>query len=283
MGIDQLLKIELLCLKQFYYFSRRHRRYFLIFLGMYLSSLFCWKRTRLLRAGYCFIQLLDDILDGDRAIDVGPGVYAESILKEIVQETFSKSSDASTLIGFVFEGAKRRPDFPTIKHKFAALVSILIDDYIRRTRRRTDLAVHLAEHHRQTFKLSMDITLAFLDSRVNSADCPEIVDSLVWCSVMRDLRDDLKSGIINIPRDIYQVPSHQLSSEEIETILQEPNVQTWIRCEFASLASNMQAIEPKLHTLKDNIGKKAVKIFWKSIKSYVPKFERQNRALLSSV
>ncbi len=276
-----LLKIEYLCLKQFYFFSRRHRRYFFLFIGMYLTSIFRWKSSRLLRAGYCFIQLLDDILDGDRLIDDDPSAFADRILSEILAEQFGKSSEASMLIGFVLTEAQVRHDYMKIKEKFAALVIVLKDDYVRRINRRSDLACTLKQHHRLTFQLSMDITLAFLDSEVTSEDCPEIVESLVWCSVMRDLRDDLSVGIINIPKDVYTVSSKPLTSSDIDAILNERAVQKWIRAEFKLQSHNMAAIGAILPHLKDNIGKQAVKIFWKSIKSYVPKFEKQNIRVLS--
>ena len=250
---------------------------------MYINSLFRWQKMRLLRAGYCFIQLLDDILDGDRRIDKDPGAYADELVNEMTRESFSKSSDASMLIGFVLTEVRRRADYEGIKQKFIALVIILKDDYHRRIGRRSDESAKLAEHHWQTFQLSLDITLAFLGSKVTSTDCPEIINSLVWCSTMRDLRDDLAVGIINIPKDVHTVPSRALSQKEIEVILNEDSVQTWIREEFKVQAINMQAIGPMLPHLKDNIGRQTIKIFWKSIRSYVPKFEKQNRALLSNI
>jgi hypothetical protein len=248
---------------------------------MYFSSLLRWRKSRLLRAGYCFIQLIDDILDGDRSINEDPGSYADKIVGEMMEERFSRTTDASMLIGFVFLEARQRHDFQAIKTNFIQLVSILKDDYIRRVTRKTSCATELTEHHRKTFRLSMDITLAFLDSKVTSSDCPEIVDSLVWCSVMRDLKEDLAAGIINIPREVFETPRERLTVKNIETILNEEAVQTWIRQEFTTQTTNMKAIEPRLPLLKDNIGRQAIKIFWKSIQSYVPKYEKQNKELLS--
>jgi hypothetical protein len=248
---------------------------------MYFSSLLRWRKSRLVRAGYCFIQLIDDVLDGDRSINEDPGTYADCIIGEMLEERFSKKTDASMLIGFVFNEAKQRPDFQAIKTNFIQLVSILKDDYLRRINHKTSSATELTEHHRKTFQLSMDITLAFLDSKVTSSDCPEIVDSLVWCSVMRDLKEDLAAGIINIPKEVFETPREKLTSNNIEAILKKEAVQTWIRKEFATQTTNMRAIEPKLPHLKDNIGRQAIKIFWKSIQSYVPKYEKQNKELLS--
>ncbi len=277
-----MLKIEYLCLKQFYYFSRRHRRYFIIFLSMYISSLFRWRKLRLLRAGYCFIQLLDDILDGDRHIHLDPRVFANEIADEIRHESFSKSTDASILCDFVISTAKARSDYLSIKQWLLSLVNVLVNDYDRRINRRSDLASVLSQHHKQTFQLSMDITLAFLDSKVRSFDCPEIIESLVWCSVMRDLRDDLTMGIINIPKDVFEVPNTLLSADEIGVIISSKAAQAWMRAEFDMQTANMKAIGPKLPYMKDNIGRQIIKIFWKSIKSYVPKYEKQHRAILSS-
>src|SRR5262249_3228026 len=58
--------IEWLCVRECLRFSRRHPRYLLIFLILYWHSLWHWRKTHAVRCGFCFLQLYDDIMDGDR-------------------------------------------------------------------------------------------------------------------------------------------------------------------------------------------------------------------------
>ena len=49
-------------------FARRHPRYALISLILYSQYLLHRQRSKLMIAGYCFLQAYDDIMDGDRAL-----------------------------------------------------------------------------------------------------------------------------------------------------------------------------------------------------------------------
>lgn len=271
---------EVICLKQFCFFCRRHRRYVLIFLVMYSGCLFRWRKTRSIRTGYCFVQLVDDILDGDRHFDSDLGIFVESLIEELKTERFSHANDASTLAAFFYRAISARTDATIIKKKLIELVEILKFDYERRVNCRSLPRSTLEIQHRRTFELSLDITLALVDSKTRTEQCPGIVSSLAWCSVMRDLREDLSAGIINIPQEVLSLPGRALTAAKIDSILNHQAVRQWIRSEFLRGQENLETARESIERLNDKSGKRIMNLFWKSIKAYVPKYEKQNSKIL---
>jgi hypothetical protein len=86
----------------------------------------------------------------------------------------------------------------------------------------------LAEHHRKTFRLSLDLTLIAAGSNLRAEDAPELVEALSWCSPVRDLREDLAKGLINIPAEVLAgVPG----IEETNALLASEPVRAWLRAE----------------------------------------------------
>ena len=272
---------ETICLKQFFYFCQRHRRYAMIFLVMYATSLCRWRKTRPIRTAYCFVQLMDDIVDGDRHFDGDPGFFVESIIEELRNGEFSHENDASKLGAQLCQGISSRPDASTLNKKLIGLLEILKFDFERRINRLTLPRSTLDRHHRMTFELSLDITLALADSGIRARHIPGLVKSLVWCSVMRDLREDLSAGIINIPQEVLMLPGHALKRADIDSVLNHEGVRQWIRSEYSVGQENLQAAKEDIDRIDERTGKRIATIFMKSISAYVPKYERCNRSILS--
>ena len=98
---------------------------------------------------------------------------------------------------------------------------------------------------------------------------------------MRDLREDLSAGIINIPQEVLSLPGRALTAADIDSILNHQAVRQWIRSEFLCGQENLQTAKESIERLDEKSGKRIITIFWKSIKAYVPKYERQNLKILS--
>src|SRR6185295_3228886 len=84
-GVD----VDLLCLRNFQRFSRRHRRYLAISILVIASGIPHWRRQRLARAGFAFLQSMDDILDGDRVIDREPLEVADEMIAGLQSGRFA--------------------------------------------------------------------------------------------------------------------------------------------------------------------------------------------------
>ncbi len=61
-------------------FIRRNRRYLLITLAVLAAGIPHWRRQRLVRTGFAFLQAVDDILDGDRASEREPLEVADELI-----------------------------------------------------------------------------------------------------------------------------------------------------------------------------------------------------------
>ena len=210
-------------------FARRHRRYALISLILALYRIRRPKRGGLMVAGYCFLQAFDDLMDGDRTlppkacgngVSASPVAEADRLISEWQRGVFDTHDHYSRLAA-CFRGrlnAVLPPD--TAREAVFQTASLL--HTMRRDRLRADAAeiwpaAALAAHHRATFADSLDLLFAAAgaSSRSRSRDLPELADALAWCSVMRDLRQDLAAGIVNIPAEILNrndKPSERPSS-----------------------------------------------------------------------
>jgi membrane-associated phospholipid phosphatase len=173
--------VELCCLAQCARFSRRHIRYFVIFLAIYGPSLLHWRRYRAVRTGFCAAQWIDDVLDGDRPTDREP--------LEVVDELLT-----SRLVRAFFAEIR-----PAARAEFLALVDCMRIDRLRVRDRETWTAEQLDAHHRRTFTLSVNLMLHTTGCTARASEVPALLDALAWCSVFRDLNDDLRKGLNNIP------------------------------------------------------------------------------------
>ncbi|MCB1044672.1 MAG: phosphatase PAP2 family protein [Acidobacteria bacterium] len=195
------LRAEMVCHRAQARFARRHRRYAFIWLVLTLQSLISWKGSRLARYGYCCIQWVDDLVDGDWPA-VNPLDVVMSLEKQWGSGTF-ENDNLSFLASMVYQACEMldRPD--EARASFGSLIYTMSRDYHRRVNRQTWDLEDLASHVTTTFSLSLELLLIFSGCQSRSADWSDLVTALGWCSVARDLEDDLHQGLINIPRSVW--------------------------------------------------------------------------------
>ena len=191
MSMRESIWVELCCLAQCARFSRRHIRYFVIFLAIYLPSLLHWRRYRAVRMGFCTAQWIDDLLDGDRPSEREP--------LEIIDELLAGTSThpLARLLRALFADLT-----PEARQEFIALVRCMRADRVRVLGRELWTAEELDAHHQRTFSLSVNLMLATSACTARAEQVPSLIDAFAWCSVFRDLDDDLTKGLINIPRGV---------------------------------------------------------------------------------
>jgi membrane-associated phospholipid phosphatase len=185
--------VELLCLRECVRFSRRHLRYFVIFVMIYTPSCLHWRRYRAVRAGYCAAQWIDDLLDGDRPSSREPLELVDDLVVEMTHNTFSPQP-LSRLVAALFAEL----DEPA-RREFIQLVLTMRRDRVRVLRAEVWEEDALDAHHRVTFSLSVNLLLATTRCHARAEQVPSLVEALAWCSVFRDLDDDLRKGLVNIP------------------------------------------------------------------------------------
>ncbi|MEQ1567459.1 MAG: phosphatidic acid phosphatase, partial [Myxococcota bacterium] len=190
------VRVELQCLVEMARFTLRHRRYGTIAVVLLAASIPAWRERRPLRAGYCFLQLVDDWLDGDRPCDEEPLDRVESLRDEIRSRAWS-DRPASWLAAAVVADLA-----PADVDRLVALLATMAVDRRRRLARALWTADALDAHHRATFGGSVDLLLAGVRSRVRSDQLPDLLDAFGVVSTLRDLREDLASGLCNAPAEV---------------------------------------------------------------------------------
>jgi hypothetical protein len=277
-----LLRIEQICLDEFGCFIRRHRRYLVTFLAIYFYSLFSWRRLRLLRAGHCLFQHIDDVLDGDRLVDMPALAYVDKLLGEIDSGQYDLASPISVLACYVFSEADARFNVGTdIRAGLLGLIKTLRFDRLRLDGQMQLAEAVLREHHHQTFTYSMDVSLMMVDSTLRAADVPEMVSALAWVSPMRDLPDDLQRGLINVPLEVLEQAQREgAQSLDYTALIATPAVQNWMRREFRLGQQNLRGVPKRLRKLWKKRGALEILAFFLEIRRYAGWYARKHRAIL---
>lgn len=246
--------VELTCLRQCARFSRRHVRYFVIFLAIYLPSLLHWRRYRAVRAGFCAAQWIDDLLDGDRPSDREPLEIVDELLEEMSRNAFS-TRPLSRLLAVLFTDLD-----DDARRDFMQLVRTMRRHRERVLGREVWPENVLEAHHRTTFSLSVNLLLATTGCKARAEQVPSLVDALAWCSVFRDLGDDLRKGLINIPRGA--------------------DVEEWTRASHARAQVALQQSARELAQLDDRRARRILGIFQRSIQTFARRTEPHERRSL---
>ncbi|HEX3528650.1 MAG TPA: phosphatidic acid phosphatase [Thermoanaerobaculia bacterium] len=270
------LRIEALCLREVSFFARRHPRYLATAVALWVHGLPRWRATRLLRAAWCLAQQVDDVLDGDRKVpaigdQTQPDAYVDLLIREMTGEEPRGQAPEEILAAFVWDrmDAEQRT-------ALLALFALLREDRRRMDARVAWSAAALAEHHRQTFSLSLDLALALDGSALRAADMPELVAGLAWCSPVRDLKEDLERGLINLPSELLERSTAGIASSP-EELLDAPAVQTWLHGEHLRGAAAITALGRKLPTLRDRRGRVFASALHRALVAYEKKYRRRQR------
>jgi PAP2 superfamily len=244
--------VELQCLWQCMRFSRRHVRYFVIFLAIYLPSLLHWRRYRAVRTGFCAAQWIDDLLDGDRPSEREPLEIVDELLAEMTRGTFS-TGPLPQLVNALFADldADGRRDFISLVRAMRVdRVRVLATCGARWTEEQ------LTAHHRTTFALSVNLMLATAGCTARASKVPSLIDALAWCSVFRDLDDDLRKGLNNIP--------------------QSADLDEWTRASHARACVSLENASREIARLDDPRAQHILGIFQRSIAKYAARATRRS-------
>ena len=263
----EAVDVELLCFRNFWLFGKRNRRYWLIALALISESIPRWRERRVLRTGFCFLQEVDDLLDGDRPSVREPLEVVEVVVQAIQSGHFGDDDLMRLAKAFVSDMRSIGGD-ASIK-AVLALIAVMCRDR-RRVIDGAELSREaLRDHHRETFTLSIDLMLLARSSELRSAAVPELIDLLGWCSTMRDLREDIDAGLINIPVEVLKSARAQgLSSLDYDAVVSAGPVRAWLKDEFAHANKLIDAVEHRLDAVEKRSGVKVLRIFTRSIRNF---------------
>jgi len=260
--------IEWLCLENQWQFARRHRRYVTIALALTAASLPHWRRNRLLRTGFCALQAIDDLLDGDRQSEQEPLDVVMALRAQIEARTFADDALARLIAAFVTD--LEAAGGSVAVNDAVRLIDVMLRDRQRQLRGELWDAEVLRAHHRETFSLSLDLMLLAGRCDLRSRDVPELVDALGWCSTVRDLDEDLAKGLVNIPHEVVSKTGCDTVAPRT-ALARDPAVQAWINAEGERARGLLAETERQLATFADRRGAGVLLRFARSMVRYLPK------------
>lgn len=265
-SLCELVGVDVACLIEMTRFSWRHIRYARIAAILVAVSLPAWGRRRVLRTGYCVLQLADDWLDGDRPCEHDPVDVIDDLLREIEHRRFSGrgiSKMASSLVADLDALGEQTGEDPV--RWLVELLRTLQDDRRRAQRREIWDEPRLRAHHDATFARSLDLLLLATGSTSRARDAQAVVDVISVISVLRDLREDLARGLCNVPREI----SEGLADPSA------PEVVRWVEAEQSRA---LAGLEGPWQARLDPAGRRAVEPFVRSMQRWLARRQAASRS-----
>ena len=141
----------------------------------------------------------------------------------------------------------------------------------------------LAEHHRKTFYYSLNLTLTVARTDLRAADLEELIGALSVRSPLRDLREDLVKGLINIPSAVLDQARRQgATAIDYDVLVATPAVRAWIRSEFEREILLQEELSKKLTKLDDCRGRAIAQMLLRALQHATKKYQRKYSGLLAS-
>lgn len=232
--------LEVLCLRDLVLFTRRHRRYGPIAIAVLVAGIPHWRERRLLRLGFCFLQHVDDLLDGDRPAPREPLEIVDELVHSMRTGTFGTSDLMQMAEAF-------REDLLHAGGEAAIGKALSLIGLMRRDRERVLNGTLMSKaalqaHHRATFVHSVDLLLLACGSSWSADQVPELVDLFAWCSPTRDLQSDLAAGLVNVPGELLGAASAR-DLPPFNDLIARPAIRQWLMAE----QRQAQALLPRLN------------------------------------
>jgi fatty acid desaturase/membrane-associated phospholipid phosphatase/phytoene/squalene synthetase len=265
--VSEAVDIELLCLYNAWQFTRRHRRYGLIAFVLILDRMPKWRQRRVLTTGFCFLQAVDDLMDGDRKSIRDPLVVVDELMHAIRADTFGDNDLMRLAKAFVSD--LRRVGAAASIEDVLALMAVMRQDRCRATEHTLWEAEVLRTHHHKTFSLSLNLLLAARGSALRAIDAPGLIEAFGWCSTMRDLREDINAGLINIPAGVLRMAQIDGANPfQLEQIIGNKAVLAWMKTGRKHAVEQLAATRAQLDTLGTQPGVEVLRLFTRSIQGF---------------
>ncbi|MFB1483696.1 phosphatase PAP2 family protein [Corallococcus sp. RDP092CA] len=265
----EAVRVEALCARELYRFARRHPRYGLIALVLYQQSLGRWRKARRARVGFSFLQLVDDVLDGDRPVQGEPLDAVDALLRTLETGAPVPATEFHDTAAALGQTLLTELTAPEVREQVFQLVRTMRRDRERVRDRRWWDATALQAQLETTFRLSVGLMLHVADAQVRAEDAPSLLAALGWCSVMRDLRQDLAHGLFNVPEDIAaEVRAQGQDPVDFDALLAAEAGRAWVRGEYQRARALLDRSGKELAQLEGRQGVALLRLFHRSVEAF---------------
>jgi len=241
------MKEELICAGEAVRVLKRDfRKYSKIVTSLYLGAFVDFEISRLSRCAYFFFKYLDDIADGDFPLN-NPLSYLEKVKNQIEIRDFDNSE-----MGFLardiinrLESGNGRENNP--REKILASLDSIIFDYKRSIERKTLSYSELMEYYRLSFFSVIDLCLMGIKSDISAEDISGFCYSQGRVYSVRDLEEDWKKGIINIPAEDLELAGID-SKFSVDFLMKNPMIKRWAAKELVQSKILLEDIRSRYET-----------------------------------
>lgn len=265
----EAVRVESLCARELYRFTRRHPRYGLIALVLYQQSLGRWREARKARVGFCFLQLVDDVLDGDRPVEGEPLEHLDALLRTLetgAPGPANEFHDTASTLGRVLLAELTTP---VAREQVLELVRTMRKDRERVRARHWWDAGTIQTQLANTFRLSVGLMLHVAGAQVRAEEAPSLLAALGWCSVMRDLREDLAQGLFNVPADVAaEARAAGHDPADLDALLASEAGRAWVAGEYQRARSLLDHAAAELASLDGRSGTSLLRLFHRSVEAF---------------
>jgi len=210
-------------------------------------------------------------MDGDRETDTSPDDIAAQTIAEWENGRFRGDTPLSKLGAALAAALRTLPLLPEDdpRHDVMVLLKAMHRDAKRVATRVLLPHTELKTHLRTTFHHSINLLLIASQMQTRAKNVPDLVAALGWCSVVRDLNEDLGKGLVNVPVEVVR------RVEPAGSILtpQHPEIQRWLEEEKLVALNHLRASTVTLQTMTahDLHAARLLGLFQRSIERYAKK------------
>jgi hypothetical protein len=245
------------CLGELVRCTLRNRRYGVIALALLAYTAVRPRRGWRGMVGFTYLQHLDDLLDGHLASSAEPLDIAREQVHEWCSDEFSNGR-------LSLAGASLKKTLNDEGEVPLIIEEMMVDR--RRVRERAVLNEEaLQKHLHKTFSLSLDLMLKASGAELRAANVPALAPLLGWCSVVRDLDEDLSLGLVNIPAEVWE----------------KGDLKGWFEREHPLAEALFQKARLQLETVKHRSGYSLLSVFHRSVRKYLKNHEPEKLAQIA--
>jgi membrane-associated phospholipid phosphatase len=275
-ALARAVRVEALCLADVHRFGRRHVRYLLVAALVYWHSLGAWRRRRPIRVGFCFLQHVDDLLDGHRPCAGEPADLVDALLVRMERGTLGDGALDALARCLWDDVAAFTRDGDDPRGEILALIRLMRRDRIRARGGLLLGEAELREHLRLTFDHAVNLMLMLGGAEARARDVPALVEAFGWCSTVRDLADDLAHGLVNVPSPVIAAARAVGVAFLTEpALLRAEPFRAWLRAEHERAVAELGRADAEIAAIGSRSGSRILRLFHRSIAGWAARLSRR--------
>lgn len=187
---------------------------------------------------YHFCRLVDDIADGDSPLPKGFETFeqvTENLKAQVNGTVVDKNSDLGFLLHRCISKLEEEGGSIDIRHELIAFLDAMQLEHKKRNEHLVFTEEELKDLYDDSFGPPHVIAFVALGSNAKASDIEGLMQLQGRLYAVRDLKDELRLGIINIPKDVLDESGLGKEALIAQPDLLDANtvIQAWIQREYA--------------------------------------------------